>query len=203
MKNLAVFCSGFGSNLQAIIRATQRGKIKARIGLVFSDKIDAYALVRAKRAHIPIAYADPARFKNRVDYDKHILGVLQKKKIDFVVLAGFMRILTPYFVRRFKNRILNIHPALLPLFKGVEGIKDALRYGVKVTGVTVHFVNEELDAGPVILQAAIAVKEDDTFDSLAKRIHRLEHRLYPEAIRLLVQGKLVISGRKVFIRKRK
>lgn len=200
MKNLAIFCSGFGSNLLAIINAVKKGKIKAKIALVLSDKIDAFALVRAKKNNIPILHVDPADFKTRTSYDRFVIRHLRKSKIDFVILAGFMRIVSPYFIRQFKNKILNIHPALLPSFKGIHGIRDALDYGVKVTGVTVHFVNNELDGGPVILQQTINVRANDTEDSLAKRIHKLEHKLFPEAIRLLVEGKLTIKGRKVFIK---
>ncbi|MDD5746292.1 MAG: phosphoribosylglycinamide formyltransferase [Candidatus Omnitrophica bacterium] len=201
MKNCAVFCSGFGSNLQALIAAVNRGRIPARIALVVSDCVDAYALVRAKKAGIPILAVDRSEFKTREDYDAYIIRRLKKQAIDYVILAGYMRIIGPRFVSCYKNKIVNIHPALLPSFKGVHGIKDALAYGVKITGVTVHFVDAELDAGPIILQGAVAVKADDTEDSLARRIHRLEHRLYPEAVRLLVQNKLSVKGRNVLIRR--
>ncbi len=201
MKNLAVLSSGFGSNLQAIINAVKKGKVKANIALVISDNVDAYSLVRAKKAGIDFLYVDPSDFKDRTSYDKFIVRKLKKEKIDYVVLAGFMRIVSGYFLRQFKNRIVNIHPALLPSFKGTQGIKDALNYGVKVTGVTVHFVSNELDGGPVIMQGALEIKDDDTLESLSERIHRLEHKLYPRAIDLLVRGKLVVKGRKVFKKK--
>ncbi|MFH1459503.1 MAG: phosphoribosylglycinamide formyltransferase [Candidatus Omnitrophota bacterium] len=201
MKKLAVFCSGFGSNLQAIINAISKGTLKAQIRLVVSDKVDAYALVRARRAGIAVMYTDPAEFKTRASYDLNILKRLKKDKIDIVILAGYLRIISPNFIKHYRNRIINIHPALLPSFKGVHGIRDALNYGVKVTGVSVHFVNEDLDAGPLILQQAIKIKDNETPESLARRIHSLEHKLYPQAVKLLVENKLVVSKRKVLIRK--
>lgn len=201
MKNLAVFSSGFGSNLQAIINAVKKGKVKANIALVISDNVDAYALVRAKKAGIDFLFVDPADFTARTSYDKFIVQRLKKEKIDYVVLAGFMRIVSDYFIREYKNRIINIHPALLPSFKGTRGIKDALDYGVKITGVTVHFVTSAVDCGPVILQGALDIKDDDTLETLSGRVHRLEHKLYPKAIDLLVKEKLLIKERKVFVKR--
>ncbi len=200
MKNLAVLCSGFGSNLQAIINSVKKGKIKANIALVLSDKIDSYALVRAKKANLDFIFADPNDFSDRLEYDKYIVKQLRKHKIDYVVLAGFMRIISPYFIKSFKNKIVNIHPSLLPSFKGTKAIDDALDAGVKVTGVSVHFVNEELDGGPIIFQKSIEIKDDDIQDGLAVRIHKLEHKLYPKAIDLLVRGKLVIKNGKVLVK---
>ncbi len=197
MKNLAIFCSGFGSNLQAVINAVKKGSIAANIALVISDKVDAFALVRAQKAKIPFLYVDPAGFRNKQEYDEFIVKNLRKRKIDFVVLAGFIRVIGPYFVKSFKNKIINIHPALLPCFKGTSGIKDAFEYGVKVTGVTVHFVDNELDGGPIILQQAICVKDNGTLESLSRSIHKLEHKILPLAIKLLIEGKLRIKGRKV------
>ncbi len=201
MKNLAVFSSGFGSNLQAIVNSVKKSKVKANIALVISDNVDAYSLVRAKKAGIDFLYADPADFKDRTSYDKFIVRRLKKEKIDYVVLAGFMRIISDYFIRQYKHKIINIHPALLPSFKGTQAISDALDYGVKVTGVTVHFVTSTLDGGPVILQSALDIKDDDTLISLSERIHRLEHKLYPKALDLLVNGKLLVKGRKVFVKR--
>ncbi len=201
MKNLAVFSSGFGSNLQAIINAVKKGKVKANIALVLSDKVDAYALVRAKKAGIDFLYVDPSGFKDRSSYDRFIVRRLKGEKIDYVVLAGFMRIISNYFIRQYKNKIINIHPALLPSFKGTQAIKDAMAYGVKSTGVTVHFVTGILDGGPVISQAALNIKENESLKSLSKRIHVLEHKLYPKAIDQLVKGKLILKGRKVVIKK--
>ncbi|MCP4649133.1 MAG: phosphoribosylglycinamide formyltransferase [PVC group bacterium] len=201
MKKIAIFCSGFGSNLQAVITAVEKGKIKAKISVVVSDQIDSYALVRAKKAGIPILYVDPQAYKDRQSYERVVVNALREKKVDFVVLAGFMRILTPYFIRQFKDKIINIHPALLPSFKGIHGITDALEYGVKITGVTVHFIDDKPDNGPIIFQGVVTIRPEDNEETLAKRIHRLEHRLYPEAIRLLVKGKLILKGRKVEIKK--
>ena len=200
MANLAVLASGFGSNLQAIINAVRSHKIKAKVALVISDNPKAYALKRAKRAGIPSLVITRQKGEKRVDYDKRIIRELKKYKVDFVILAGFMRLLSKYFVRRYKNKILNIHPALLPSFKGSEGIKDALNYGVKVSGVTVHFVNQGLDAGPIILQSAVKVKDNDREKSLARRIHKEEHKIYPLAVKLLTEGKLKIKGRWVSAR---
>ncbi len=198
--NIAVFCSGKGTNLQAIIDAVKKGEIKAGLSLVISDNKDAYALVRAKNAGIETFFIDPSRFKTRDEFDREVIKHLERKKIDLVCLAGFMRIISPCLVQRYKNRILNIHPALLPSFKGTEGIKDALEYGVKITGPTVHFVDEKMDHGPIILQAAVEVKDDDTEETLAERIHQQEHIIYPKAVKLFVEGRLKIEGRKVKIK---
>ncbi len=195
--NIAVFVSGNGTNLQAIIDAISRGEIKAKIALVASDNKDAYALVRAKKANVETFVLSPKDFKSREDYDRKIIKELEKRSVRLVVLAGFMRLLSPYFVRQYKNKIMNIHPALLPSFKGTHGIKDAFEYGMEMTGVTVHFVDGELDHGPIILQEAVSIDGDDTLETLEEKIHKVEHRLYPKAIRLFVEGKLKIEGRKV------
>lgn len=195
--NIAILCSGNGTNLQAIIDGVRSGQIPARIALVVSDNKYAFALKRAEKAGIETLVVEKKDFKSREDLDKAITSGLKQKKVELVVLAGFMRLLSPQFVKEYKNRIINVHPALLPSFKGTRGIKDALDYGVKVTGVTVHFVDEKLDNGPIISQAAVEIKEDDTEESLLERIHKEEHRLYPEAVKLFVEGKLKIKGRKV------
>jgi len=195
--NIAVLCSGSGTNLQAIIDKVKTGHIPAKIALVVSDKRDAFALERAKKEGLETLVVDKKDFKSREDFDKKILGELKKNKIGLVVLAGFMRLLSPHFIEEYRGRIINIHPALLPSFKGRCGVKDALDYGVKVTGVTVHFVDEKLDDGPVIAQAAVEIKEGDTEESLLQKLHKEEHRLYPEAVKMFVEGKLKIEGRKV------
>lgn len=200
MVNLAVLCSGFGSNLQAIIKAVCKNKLKAKIALVISDNPKAYALARAQKAKIPTMVIKGKDEEKRIDYDKRVISQLKKYKVDFIILAGFMRLLSKYFVREYKNKILNIHPALLPSFKGTEAVKDALNYGVKITGPTVHFVDEGLDSGPIILQAAVKVKDADSLESLARRIHKQEHKIYPLAIKLLTEGKLKVRGRRVIIR---
>ncbi len=195
MMKIAVLCSGNGTNLQAIIDGVKSGEIPAEIALVVSDNKGAFALKRARDAGIETFVLDPKNFKSREDFDKEVLKALKKKDVKLVVLAGFMRLLSPYFIREYKNRILNIHPALLPSFKGTHGVRDAVEYGVKVSGVTVHFVDEKLDHGPIILQKAVEVKEDDTEETLWERIHEEEHKLYPEAIKLFAEGRLKIEGR--------
>ena len=197
--NIAVLCSGSGTNLQAIIDNVKSGYIPATIALVISDEKDAYALERAKRAGIETLVLNAKDFKAREDFDREIVKNLKKKSVELVVLAGFMRLVSPYFIKEYKNRIMNINPALLPAFKGTHGIKDALDYGVKVTGPTVHFVDEKLDHGPIILQRAVEVKDGETEETLLERVHEEEHKIYPEAIKLFVEGRLKIEGRKVKI----
>ncbi|MDP8229813.1 MAG: phosphoribosylglycinamide formyltransferase [Candidatus Gorgyraea atricola] len=197
---IAIFCSGSGTNLQAIIDSQKQGYIKAEIALVVSDMPDCFALKRAKKAEIQTLVFEKKNFKSRAEFDKAIIKKLKAEKIDLIVLAGYMRLLSRDFIKEYKNRIMNIHPALLPSFKGTHGIKDAFEYGVKVTGVTVHFVTEDMDAGPVILQAAVIVTEDDTEESLAGAIHKEEHKIYPRAIQLFVEGRLKVEGRRVRIK---
>jgi len=200
--NIAVLASGNGSNLQALMDAEARGELaEGKIVLVVSDNPDAYALERARNKGVETFVLEKTGFKNREEYDKAIVQRLREEKIELVVLAGFMRILSPYFVDEYKGRIINIHPALLPSFRGAHGIKEAYENGVKVTGVTVHFVTKELDAGPIILQSEVGIAEDDDMDSLEEKIHKVEHKLYPEAVRLFVQGKVRIEGKKVKILK--
>jgi phosphoribosylglycinamide formyltransferase-1 len=198
--NIAVLCSGSGTNLQAIIDNVRSGYIPAKIALVVSDNKDAYALERARKAGIETLVLNKKDFKSREDFDKEIVKNLRAKSVSLVVLAGFMRLLSNYFIKEYKNRILNIHPALLPSFKGTHGIKDALEYGVKVTGPTVHFVDEELDHGPIILQRPVEVKDDDTEDTLLERVHKEEHRIYPEAVKLFAEGRIKVEGRRVKIK---
>jgi len=199
--NIAVLCSGTGTNLQAIIDAVNSGHIKAKIALVLSDNAGAYALTRAKNAGIETMVVQKGGFKSREEYDREIIKRLKSKKIDVVVLAGFMRLLSGHFIREYENRILNIHPSLLPSFKGTHGIRDALRSGVKVTGPTVHFVVEDLDSGPIILQSPVEVKDDDTEESLLERVHSEEHKIYPKAIKLFVEGRIKIKDKIVKIEK--
>lgn len=189
--NFAVFASGYGGNLQAIIDAAKKKKIKAGLELVFSDKADAFALKRAQKSKIPTLCIDPKDFSSREEFDKAVLVQLKKHHIDFIVLAGYMRLLSGHFIRQYHGKVLNIHPALLPSFKGVHGIRDAFDHGVKVTGVTVHFVVEDMDAGPIIAQESVEIRPKDTLASLEARIHRAEHRLYPQAIDLFARGKVI------------
>ena len=197
--NIAVFASGRGTNLQAIIDAVKAGKVKANIACVIGDRKDAFALERARRAGIEAIYIRSKDFSSCEEFDREAIRHLERHNVELVVLAGFMRLLSGYFVNKYRNRIMNIHPALLPSFKGTEGIKDAWDYGVKVTGPSVHFVTEDLDAGPIILQNPVAIEEDDTMETLEEKIHKAEHEIYPEAIRLFVEGKLKVEGRKVKI----
>lgn len=181
---LAVLVSGKGTNLEAIIRATSESTYPAIIQVVLSDKQDCLALQRAKKQSIPAIFIDPHLFPTKEGYDQMLVATLKEYKIDLVVLAGFMRILTPIFVRSFPHRILNIHPSLLPQFPGLNAVKKALELGAKKTGCTVHYVDEGIDTGPVILQKEISIFPEDTEESLLNRIHEVEHRLYPEAIKM-------------------
>lgn len=197
MTELAVLCSGRGSDLQSIIDAIQSGELPAKISVVITDKPGVRALERAERAGIKNICVDRKKFETRAEFEKEILEHLGG--IDLVILAGFMRILSPEFVKKFSGRLMNIHPSLLPAFPGAHAHRDVLAYGVKVSGCTVHFVDEGTDSGPVILQAAVEVKDDDTEETLAARVLEQEHIIYPEAIKLFVEGKLKIEGRKVKI----
>jgi len=202
-KRIAVFASGFGSNLQALIDYNNKHGLNGDIVLVFSNNKDAFALERAKKNNIKAVFMDPTRYSSREQYDSEIIEMLEEEKIDLVVLAGYMFLLSQEFVHRFKNKILNIHPALLPSFKGTHGIKDAYRYGVKVTGVTVHFVDEDLDSGPIILQEAVDIDPDDSVEELEEKIHKVEHKIYPEAVKYFCKDRLEIDGRRVKILNRK
>ncbi|MBL7068828.1 MAG: phosphoribosylglycinamide formyltransferase [Candidatus Omnitrophica bacterium] len=197
--NIAVFASGSGTNFQALIDRVKDGYIPARIALLVSDNKDAYAVERAQKAGIETFILSPKGFKSREAYDKEIIKKLKSKEVGLVALAGFMRLISGHFAKEYKNKILNIHPALLPAFKGTHGVRDAIRYGVKVTGPTVHFVDEELDHGPIVLQDAVSVSEDDTEESLRNKVHRKEYEVYPKAVKLFVEGKLKIEGRRVRI----
>lgn len=202
-KRIAVFASGFGSNLQALIDYNNKHGLNGDIVLVFSNNKDAFALERAKKNKIKAVFMDPARYSSREQYDSEIIEMLEEEKIDLAVLAGYMFLLSQEFVDRFKNKILNIHPALLPSFKGTHGIKDAYRYGVKVTGVTVHFVDGGLDSGPIILQEAVDIDPDDSVEELEEKIHKVEHKIYPEAVKYFCEGRLEIDGKKVKILNKK
>jgi len=195
--NIAVFASGRGTNFAAIIRAVKSGKIKANLSLLVCDNPSAGAIKKAKLAGIAVGLIQRGDFASRQEFEAEIIRYLQAKKIKLIVLAGFMRILSNDFVLRFKNKIINIHPSLLPAFKGSHAILDAFNYGARITGVTVHFVDELMDHGPIILQQALRIEENDTAESLEAKIHKIEHRLYPEAVKLCVEGMLRIKGRKV------
>ncbi len=197
--NIAVFCSGYGSNFQAIIDASKKGLLDAKIVLMVCDNKDALSLQRAKKENIPTLLVLKENFKTKEDFENKIINQIEQSNVSLICLAGFMRILSAEFIKKYQNKILNVHPALLPAFKGAHGIKDAFDYAVKVTGATVHFVTEQMDSGPIILQQAVKVDESDTLKTLEEKIHKVEHKLYPEAIRLFIDGKLEIRGRKVRI----
>ena len=198
--NIAVFVSGNGSNLQALIDAEEKDALDAgTITLVVSDKEEAFALERAKKHNKKIYVVDPKEFKTREEFDKKIIKELKKENIELVVLAGFMRLLSPAFIKAYKDKIINIHPALLPDFKGVNGIKDAFDARVKKTGVTVHFVNNEMDAGPIIAQEVVEIFDEDTLGDLEERIHKVEHKVYPQIVKLVAEGKVKIENEKVII----
>jgi phosphoribosylglycinamide formyltransferase 1 len=197
--NFAVLASGHGGNLQAIIDAVKAGKIKARLTAVISDKKDAYALHRAQQAGIPAVHMDPKDHPDRESYDRAVIDRLHGFKADFVVLAGYMRLVSIYFIQQYPHRILNIHPSLLPSFKGTHAIRDAFDHGVKVTGASVHFVVEAMDDGPIIIQEAVPIGPDDSMESLEEKVHQAEHRIYPAAIDLFIRGKLKIEGRRVIV----
>jgi phosphoribosylglycinamide formyltransferase 1 len=188
--NFAVFASGNGSNVQAIIDALKAGRIAAALAVVFSDKPDAFALTRAKKAGIATLHLSPKDFADRAAFDNAVLAEMDARKIDFIVLAGYMRLLSPQFVRAYAERLINIHPSLLPDFKGAHAIRDAFAAKVKETGVSVHFVIDEVDAGRIIAQEKVAILPNDTLGSLEERIHAVEHKLYPQVIADFAAGKI-------------
>lgn len=194
--------SGRGTNLQAIIDATERKEIRAKVAVVISNIRNAYALKRAEKHNIPAIFIDHRKFPDRESFERTLVKELKKYKVNLVLLAGFMRILSPYFIREYKNRIMNIHPALLPAFKGLYGgkvHKAVLESGAKFSGPTVHFVTEDVDGGPIILQKVVPVYDDDTPESLAKRVLEKEHEVYPEAVKLFAENRLKIEGKRVKI----
>ena len=191
---VAVFASGSGTNLQAIIDAEIQ---TIQIVLVFTNNPEAYAIERAKNHNIPVEVIDHKNYKTREEYEKHIIKTLEPYNLGLIVLAGFMRILSPVFVRAYKDKIINIHPALLPSFPGINSAKQALEYGVKYTGVTVHFVDEGVDTGPIILQSIVEIEDGDTEDTLLQKIHEVEHLIYPKAIELVSSGEIEVIGRRV------
>jgi phosphoribosylglycinamide formyltransferase-1 len=194
---IAVLVSGRGSNLQAIIESIEKGYIRnAAIHVVISNKADAYALERARNHGISAVFLDPKNY-DRAGYDRAILNVLKQYDTDLLLLAGYFRLLGSEIIEAYRNRVLNIHPSLLPAFKGLHAQKQAFEYGVKVAGCTVHFVDEGLDSGPIIIQRCVPVLPEDTEETLTERILEQEHLIYPEAVKLFVEGKLKIEGRNV------
>jgi len=197
---IAVLASGRGSNFEAIAKAVKFGKIKAEISALVVDRRNAGAIERAETFGINWIFVDPKGFPSREDYDRKLISILEKLEVNLVCLAGYMRIVTPPFVDAFKNRIMNIHPALLPSFQGLNVHQRAIEYGVKVSGATVHFVDYGTDTGPVIVQAVVPVSPDDDPESLAAKVLKFEHRIYPQAVKWFVEGRISVEGRKVTVR---
>ncbi|MBU0469646.1 MAG: phosphoribosylglycinamide formyltransferase [Candidatus Omnitrophica bacterium] len=203
MQRFAVFVSGDGSNLQAIIEAVKQKKIKAELALVFSNNRKAYALKRAEEAGIKTLCMVRKDYATPQSYDRDIVIHLKEANIDFVVLAGYMKLLSAFFVKEFPNKILNVHPSILPAFRGKQAIKDAFTYGAKVTGVTIHFVDAKMDHGPIIMQEGFKIPPNDTLETLEARVHTLEHSMFPKAIQMYADDRLKVGkGRKVKILER-
>ena len=198
-KTVSFLVSGRGSNFQAVAKAIIKGTIPAKTGVVISDTEGVRALDIAQELSIPSFFINPKQYKSRQEHEKAMVQLLGEYNTDVVVTAGYMRLLTPYFVHEFKNKIINIHPALLPAFPGTHAQRQALEYGVKISGCTTHFIDEGTDSGPIILQKAVPVYDDDTEDTLSARILKEEHQLLIESVRLFCKDKIVIKGRKVYI----
>jgi phosphoribosylglycinamide formyltransferase 1 len=196
---IAVLISGRGSNMQSIIEACKRGYINTKVSIVLSNRAEAPGLEFARSENIETVVLPHKAFPVREDYDRQVVDILQQKQVDLICLAGFMRLLSSVFVSAFPNRIMNIHPALLPSFPGLHAQKQAIEYGVKVTGCTVHFVDEGLDSGPIILQKTLEVKPDDTEETLSRRLLPLEHGAYVEAVKLFFENRVHVENRKVVI----
>lgn len=198
--NIGVLVSGSGTNLQAILDEIATGGLPVRVSLVVSSRPDAYGIKRAEEAGIPTLVMNREKYADREAADQEIVDALKAAGAEYVVMAGYMRMVTPVMLNAFPDRVINLHPALLPSFKGAHAIEDAFNAGVKVTGVTVHLANEEYDKGPIIAQRVVVVREDDTVDTLEARIHEVEHILYPEVLRLFAEGRIVVGeDRKVHI----
>ena len=199
MRNIGVLASGRGTNLQAILDGASRGEFSGRVAVIVSDRSKAPALDRARKAGIPAVFVSKKEAGSQEAFEQRLAAVLDAHQVDVVCLAGFMRILGPWFVRRYWGRMLNIHPALLPSFPGTDAQRQALEYGVKVTGCTVHFVDEGVDAGPIIIQRVVPVREDDSVETLSARILIEEHKAYVAALQLLCDGRLEIRGKRVAV----
>ena len=196
---LGILCSGRGTDLQSIIDAIADGKLDAEIAVVLTDEPDVMALERARKAGIRNVCVNRKEYEDRESFERVLVAELEASGVTLVILAGFMRILSPYFVHAYSGRIMNIQPALLPSFGGAHAHRDVLAYGVKISGCTVHFVDEGMDSGPIILQAAVPVLDDDTEETLGARVLEQEHIIYPKAIQLYVEGRLKVEGRHVRI----
>ncbi len=200
MTKIGVLASGFGSNLQALIDASGKEDFDGEIVVVISDNPQSYALKRAEKHNINAECVQLTDFASKDDFYNEIIHILDKHDVELVLLAGFMRIVNKKMVDKYYGRMINIHPALLPSFKGLNGVKQAFEYGVKVTGVTVHFVDDKVDTGPIILQDIVWITEEDTIKTIENRIHLIEHRLFPEAVKLFIDNRLAIDGRIVHIK---
>ncbi len=198
--NIGVLVSGRGSNLQAIIDAVQTGKLDVNIGLVISDNPTAQAIKRCENYSLPYKVVRRKDFESKEAFEEAMVRELKDRDVELVVLAGFMRVLSPVFISAFRDRIINIHPSLIPAFQGLRAQKQALDYGALITGCSVHFVNEELDNGPVIVQACVPVMPQDTEESLSERILRFEHRILPQAIKWISEGRVLVEGRRVWVK---
>lgn len=199
MIRIGVLISGSGSNLQALMDACDEGRVDGKVVLVMSDRQEALGLKRAERAGVEALFLDPTLYESRKAYSQALAAQLQSRGVDLVCMAGFMRLVKPAFLEAFPNRVMNIHPSLLPAFKGLDVQKQALEYGVKFAGCTVHFVTPGMDEGPIILQACVPVLEGDTVESLRDRILVEEHQIYPRAVQLFAHNRLQIEGRRVMI----
>ena len=199
-KRIGVLISGRGSNMMSILEACRRGEINGDITIVISNRAGAEGLAKAAQRGCETLVIPHRGFPDRESFDRAIVDELERREVDLVCLAGFMRLLSPWFVSHYHNRIMNIHPALLPAFPGLHGQRQAIEHGVKISGATVHFVDEKLDHGPIIIQRAVEVRDDDTEDSLSARILKVEHEIYPEAVRLFCGDLLHVEGRKVYIK---
>ncbi len=197
---IGVLVSGSGSNLQSIIDHIEKGKLRAEIRIVLSNNPEAYALERAKKHGLSCAVMRHEDYPDREDFDRKMIEILRSFNTDLVVMAGFMRVLTPLFLKAFPMKVLNIHPAILPSFQGLHGQQKAFDYGVKFSGCTVHFADEGVDTGPIIVQAVVPVDDRDTDETLAGRILKEEHRIYPQAIQWYAEGRLEVIGRKVRVK---
>lgn len=198
-KTVSFLVSGRGSNFSAVAKKIISGDIHAKLGIVISDKGDVKALEIAKNFGMESFFVNPKEYKSREDHEKYMIKLLKKYKTDLVVTAGFMRLLTPYFVKAYYHKIINIHPALLPSFPGVNAQKQAFDYGVKISGCTTHFIDEGVDSGPIIMQSVVEIRQNETVNELSNRILMEEHRILPETVKLFCEGRLSIKGRKVLL----
>jgi phosphoribosylglycinamide formyltransferase-1 len=199
MKRIAVLASGRGSNFEAIVRAVKEGKIRAELAVLIVDRRNAGAVKRAERLGVNWIFVDPSTFPSREEFDSRIVAILKHLKVDLVCLAGYRKIVSPLFVEAFPNRILNIHPSLLPSFPGLKPHWQAITYGVKISGATVHVVDKGVDTGPIVVQCALPVSPDDTPETLAEKVLKWEHRIYPQAVKWFVEDRVKIEGRKVIV----